>query len=99
MKKIQNRLLVLVNPAKALAIYEQDMKPFTEGGKSKRGKEYEPKASIRTICKYIGSSAFDKVIEALNDANLCADLFESTISPIAIQVDSVDERCEIVRYR
>jgi hypothetical protein len=63
---------------------------FRAGGKTKRGKEYEPTASVRKICGFIKTTNFDDVLEALSDAERCLDWYESTKEPIGILFTAVD---------
>jgi hypothetical protein len=72
---------------------------FSDGGASKKGKEYEPKRSIRTICEKLDSYEFNKVIAFLRNADECADFYESTTAPIDVQIDSVEDGKEVIRYR
>lgn len=71
---------------------------FSSGGTSKKGKEYEPKASIRKICANINSQKFDDVLEVLRDAEECAELYESTIDPIGVLFTEVDDGAGIIKY-
>ena len=70
---------------------------FGGGGGSKKGKEYEPKASIRTICKQIGSFEFEKVMDFLRDDDCCDNLFHSTNSSIDSQFGVNDDE-NIIYY-
>jgi len=70
---------------------------FSSGGGAKRGREYEPKASIRTICNQIGSFEFEKVMGFLRDEDCCDDLFHSTKSPINSQF-GVDDDENVIYY-
>lgn len=71
---------------------------LSTGGSSKNGNEYEPKVSIRKICEHIQSTKFDVVLNALRDAEMCADLHESTTNPIGVLFTSVDDKAEIISY-
>jgi hypothetical protein len=98
MRIIKNRLLVALHPEKVVQIYEQDIKPFTKGGQSKFGKEFEPTKSIRRICAHIRSTDFNCVLDALRDEDLCDDLFLSTKSPIDVRFDAVDDNTQTISY-
>jgi hypothetical protein len=71
---------------------------FSRAGATKKGREFEPKASIRKICTKIASTKFDDVIRALRDADRCADWYESTIAPIGISITGVDDENEMIFY-
>lgn len=71
---------------------------FSTAGESKKGKEYEPKASIRSICSQINSRAFNEVLAVLKDADKCSDYFESTINPIGVLFTAVDDDAETISY-
>lgn len=73
-------------------------KSFHSGGARKKGKEFEPKASIRKICAKIESTKFDGVLEALKDAEICADWYESTRAPIGILITGVDDEKKTISY-
>ncbi len=63
---------------------------FSEGGRTKKGKVYEPAASIKIICESIGSYRFDDVLAVLQDADRCADMYESTNKPTGVLFSDVD---------
>lgn len=65
---------------------------FSKGGGTKKGKIYEPTASIKIICEEIGSYSFDDVLAFLQDAESCLDAYESTTKPTGVLFSGVD--CE-----
>lgn len=80
---------------------------FSSGGTSKRGKEYEPKLSIRRICKEINSTKFDDVLNFLRDGKQCAgvfdpqnsaDLFELTENPTGVLFTRVYDDRKVITY-
>ncbi len=71
---------------------------FSSGGTPKKGKEYEPKASIRKICTRIDSTKFDDVVDVLRDADQCLDWYESTKEPIGVFFTAVDDDDEVISY-
>jgi len=73
-------------------------KTYRSGGTGKKGKVYEPKNSIRKICKEIRSTKFGNVLEALMDAELCNDWYESTSDPIGVLFTGVDESTVVISY-
>jgi len=84
-KKYPNRLFQLLAPAAAVEMFWAATKSLSKGGKAKRGKEYEPKASIRVICDLIQSRSFTDVLEFLkNEDGQCDDLYHSTDTPINV---------------
>jgi len=73
-------------------------KKFSSGGATKKGKEYEPKASIRKICTRIDSTKFDDVVDALRDADQCLDWYESTKKPTGVLFMAVYDNEEVISY-
>ena len=73
-------------------------KSFHSGGARKKGKEFEPKASIRKICAKIESTKFDDVLDALRDAERCLDRYESTSAPTGILFMGVDDEMKVISY-
>ena len=71
---------------------------FSSGGSPKKGKEYEPKKSIRKICEFIGSSKFDDVLDKLRDAEFCMNRYESTRDPIGVLFTGVYDGTETISY-
>lgn len=76
---------------------------FSSGGTPKKGKEYEPKASIRKICAKIQSHKFDDVLDSLRGedseiAEQCKDWYESTSDPIGVLFTGVDDKEEVISY-
>ena len=71
---------------------------FSSGGTPKKGKEYEPKKSIRKICETIDSYKFNDVLNALRDAELCNDMYESTQVPIGVLFTEVDDDTKKIKY-
>ena len=71
---------------------------FSSGGANKKGKEYEPKASIRKFSEQINSTEFSEMLNALKDADQCRDLYESTNNPIGVLFTGVDEESEVILY-
>ena len=71
---------------------------FNAGGSCKKGKEYEPKKSIRKICEKIGSRDFNDVLDALRDAELCNDLYESIQDPVGVLFTEVDDNLKIIKF-
>lgn len=78
--------------------YKDLLKTYRPGGTPKKGKEYEPKSSVRKICAHIQSMEFVKVLEALQNAELCNDLYESTSEPIGVLFTAVDENKETISF-
>jgi hypothetical protein len=83
--------------AERLAVYAERVKPFTGGGAHKKGRVYEPKRSIRTVCEHIGSTDFTTVVEFFRDADgsaadQLADLFWSTITEMNLYNVEIDDR-------
>lgn len=72
--------------------------PFSKAGSQKKGREYEPKSSIRKICTSIQSTKFDDVLNELRDADKCADLYESTFDPIGVLFTAVDDDTQTISY-
>jgi len=77
---------------------KQLRKSYRLGGSTKKGKIYEPKNSIRKICKEISSTKFEDVLEALMDAELCIDWYESTSDPIGVLFTGVDDSTKVISY-
>ncbi len=73
-------------------------KEFSSGGAPKKGKEYEPKASIRKVCEEIDSTKFEDVLKSLRDVEQCLDWYESTKSPIGVLFTGVYDNEEVISY-
>jgi hypothetical protein len=71
---------------------------FSHRDSPKKGKEYEPKKSIRKICEFIESSNFDDVLAALRNADCCNDWYESTQDPIGVLFTEVDDDLQIISF-
>lgn len=69
-----------------------------KGGTAKKGRPNKLTASITIICKEINSTQFDRVLDFLRDADTCADLYESTINPIGVRFEGVDDDTEQIYY-
>jgi len=69
-----------------------------KGGTAKKGRVYEPAASITIICKVINSTQFDRVLDFLRDADKCAHLYGSTINPIGVMFEGVDDGSKQIYY-
>lgn len=74
------------------------LKQYRSGGTPKKGKEYEPKTSIRKICEHIKTFGFEDVLNALRDADLCLDWYESTTDPTGVLFIGVDDDEEEICY-
>lgn len=71
---------------------------FKKGGSRRKNKIYEPKASIKTICKKIHSTKFEDVLEILRDAEKCNDWYESINDPIGVLFAGIDDDAEIIFF-
>ncbi len=93
------RWCVNLGPSKGLEILGGGFAPtgqkFRSGGSSKKGKEYEPKSSIRRICDEIGSCKFDIVLDALCSGKYC-DSFDAQIG---IDIQEINEDAQRIDYR
>lgn len=69
-----------------------------KGGTAKKGRPNKLTASITIICKEINSTQFDRVLDFLRDADKCADLYESTVTPISVRFEGVDDDTEQISY-
>lgn len=73
-------------------------KKFSSGGAPKKGKEFEPKASIRKICEEINSTKFEDVLKSLRNADRCLDWYESTNKPTGVLFMGVYDNKEVISY-
>ncbi|AEF99446.1 hypothetical protein [Methylomonas methanica] len=71
---------------------------FSRAGSAKKGKVYEPTASIKIICKKIKSYRFDDVLDFLKNAEACSDIFYSTTNPTGVFFEGVNEEAETFSF-
>jgi hypothetical protein len=90
------REISLIMTKKAIPHVERSVK--FKGGTAKKGRVYEPAASITIICKVINSTQFDRVLDFLRDADKCAHLYGSTINPIGVMFEGVDDGSKQIYY-
>ncbi len=71
---------------------------FKKGGSRRKGKIFEPKASIKRICLTIQSTKFNDVLEALRDAEKCNDWYESISAPIGVLFTGIDADAQTISF-
>lgn len=71
---------------------------FKKGGSRRKGKIFEPKASIKRICLTIQSTKFNDVLEALRDAEKCNDWYESISDPIGVLFTGIDADAQTISF-
>lgn len=67
---------------------------FPTGGSSKKGKEYEPKASIRKVAEQIGSRGRDAVLAYLDNEKNCENIYQAG----AVMFDGMDKEKRLLFY-
>jgi hypothetical protein len=95
MRKVKG-LAFLTDPIHATRVLKGER--FASGGSAKKGKEYEPRASIRKLCAYIRSVQLGDVLQALRDPERCNELYESTSDPIGVLFMGVHEDEQKITY-
>ncbi|SEF42761.1 hypothetical protein [Nitrosomonas ureae] len=93
-RSLENELLAQQNILRHL----ERLELFKKGGSRRKGKIYEPKASIKIISKNIHSTKFDDVLDELKDADKCLDYYESTSNPTGVLFTEVDDDAEIIFF-
>ena len=69
-------------------------KAFSSGGSSKKGREYEPKKSIRRVVQKLGKRNSDEVLMFLEDAENCELIYQDG----GVMFDGVDKEKKILFY-
>lgn len=69
-------------------------KKFSSAGSSKKGREYEPKKSIRRVVQKLGKRNSDEVLMFLEDAENCELIYQDG----GVMFDGVDKEKKILFY-